>query len=84
MRVVVNLVFVEDFFKKCASNNKQPLEISHGEALNRIESLLKCPMGVTLKLEMENVAKALNTLTVLRKLLHRLRGIVGGQEERDE
>ena len=76
MDVVGNLFVVEDFFKKRASNNKQPLEISHGEALNRIESLLKCPMGVTLKLEMEKVPKAVNTLTVLTKLLHRLRGIV--------
>ena len=40
------------------------------------QSLLKCPMGVALKLEMDKVAKAVNTLTVLAKLLHRLRGIV--------
>ena len=75
---------VEEFFKKHAGDYDQPLEISHWEALSRIKSLLEWPMGATLKLESDKLVTAGSTLKVFTKLLDRLRGIGGGQDEGHE
>ena len=72
---------VEEYFKKHVGDYDQPVEISHGEALNQIKSVLGWPMDVTLKLESEKVVMAGSTLKVFPKLFDRLRGMGRGQEE---
>ena len=66
---------VEEYFKSHSTDYKKPLEISHWNALERLNSLLKWPMFASLSLESNNKVMLGKTLKHLTKLLERLWGI---------
>ena len=72
---------VEEYFKSHSTDYKKTLEISHWDALERLNSLLKWPMDASLSLESDNKVTVGKTLKHVRKLLDRLWGIGRGYDK---
>ena len=72
---------MEEYFKPHSTDYKKPSEISHWHALERLKSLLKWSMSVSLSLESDKKVTVEKTLKHLTKLMDRLHCIGRGYDE---